>query len=125
MRGYHDKDIGRGKAWARALSKPIGIHRADDVTQIEIHTAEPSVPDPGSFEVDTAIAKLKRYKSPGSDQIPAELDRTGGETLRFEVHELINSTWSKEELPDQWKEYIILTVNKGSAKIGCSRYRRI
>jgi hypothetical protein len=40
---------------------------------IEIHTAEPSVTDPGPFEVDIAIAKLKRYKSPGSDQILAEL----------------------------------------------------
>jgi hypothetical protein len=34
---------------------------------------EPLLPDPSCFEVEIAIAKLKRYKSPGSDQIPAEL----------------------------------------------------
>jgi hypothetical protein len=35
--------------------------------------AELSVPDPSPLEAEFAIAKLKRYKSPGSDQIPAEL----------------------------------------------------
>jgi hypothetical protein len=39
------------------------------------------VPDPSPFEVLIAIAKLKRYKSPGSDQIPAELIQAGGEIL--------------------------------------------
>jgi hypothetical protein len=69
--------------------------------QIEIHTAEPLVPDPSPFEVEIAIAKLKMYKSPGSDQIPAELIRAGGEILRSKIHKFINSIWKKEELPTQ------------------------
>jgi hypothetical protein len=44
-----------------------------DVRQIEIYTAEPSVPDPSPLEVEIAVVKLKRYKWPGSDKIPAEL----------------------------------------------------
>jgi hypothetical protein len=51
-----------------------------------------------------AIATLKKYKSPGSDQIPAELIQAGGQILLSEIHKLINSVWNKEELPDQWKE---------------------
>ena len=35
--------------------------------------AEPLVPEPSAFEVDLAIEKLKSHKSPGTDQIPAEL----------------------------------------------------
>jgi hypothetical protein len=31
------------------------------------------VPELSAFEVEMAIEKLKRYKSPGIDQIPAEL----------------------------------------------------
>jgi hypothetical protein len=31
--------------------------------------------------VEIAIAKLKKYKSPGSDKIPAELIQAGGEIL--------------------------------------------
>jgi hypothetical protein len=35
--------------------------------------AEQFVLDPSPFEVEITIEKLKGYKSPGSDQIPAEL----------------------------------------------------
>jgi hypothetical protein len=51
----------------------LNVHRVSDVRQIEIHTAEPLVPDPGRFEVEITIAKLKRCRSPRGDQIPAEL----------------------------------------------------
>jgi hypothetical protein len=52
-----------------------------------------------------------RYKSPGSDQIPAELIQAGGEILRSKIHKLINSIWNKEELPDQFTRRVIkLTV---------------
>jgi hypothetical protein len=44
---------------------------------------------------------LGRYKSPGSDQILAELIQARGETSLFEIHKLINSVWNKEEMPDQ------------------------
>jgi hypothetical protein len=56
----------------------LNVYRASDVRQIEIHTAEPLVPDPSPFEVEIAIEKLKRYKS-GSDQIRAELIQAEGE----------------------------------------------
>jgi hypothetical protein len=36
--------------------------------------------------METAIAKLKRYKSPGSDQIMGELFQAGGETLLSQIH---------------------------------------
>jgi hypothetical protein len=44
---------------------------------------------------------MKRYKAPGSDQIPAELIQAGGGTLHFEIHKLIMLIWNKEELPHQ------------------------
>jgi hypothetical protein len=46
------------------------VHRVSDVRQIEIHIAEPLVPDPSPFEVQIAIENVKRNKSPGSDGIP-------------------------------------------------------
>jgi hypothetical protein len=33
--------------------------------------------------------------------------------------------WNKEELPDQWKESIIVPVHKKGDKTDCSNYRRI
>jgi hypothetical protein len=74
------------------------------IRQTEIHTAEPFVPEPSAAEVEITIRKLKRYKVPGSDQIPAELIQAGGEILHSEMHKLIVLIWNKEELPHQWKE---------------------
>jgi hypothetical protein len=47
--------------------------------------------NPSPFEVEIATAKLKICKSPGSDDIPAELVQAGGEILLSEIHKLINS----------------------------------
>jgi hypothetical protein len=39
------------------------------------------VPEPSISEVEVAIGKLKRCKSPGTDQIPAELIQAGGDII--------------------------------------------
>jgi hypothetical protein len=67
--------------WKNYFSQLLNVHRASDYRQIEILTAEQLVPDPSPFEVTVAIAKLKRYKSAGSDHIPAELFQAGGDIL--------------------------------------------
>jgi hypothetical protein len=77
------------------------VHNVSDVRQTEVHTAEPLVPGPSRLEVEIAIAKLKKYKSLGSDQIPAELIQVGSVMLLSTIHKLANSVWNKEELPDQ------------------------
>jgi hypothetical protein len=58
----------------------LNIHGVHDVRQMDIHTAEPLVPEPSLIDVEIAIGKLKSYKSTGTDQIPAELIKAGGET---------------------------------------------
>jgi hypothetical protein len=76
------------------------------------------VPEPSLVEVETAIRKLKSYKYPGTDQIPAELIKAGGETLYSEIHTLIYSIWNKEELSQKWKESIIVQIHKKVGKNG-------
>jgi hypothetical protein len=101
------------------------VHNISEVKQIEVHTAEPLVHGPSRLEVEIAIAKLKKYKSPGSDQIPAEMIQAGGEMLLSAIHKLINSVWNKEELPDQWKESIIVPIHKKGDNTDCNNYRGI
>jgi hypothetical protein len=59
----------------------LNVHVVHDVRRMDIRTAEPLVPEPSLVEVEIAIGKSKRYKSLGTDQIPAELIEAGGGTL--------------------------------------------
>jgi hypothetical protein len=49
----------------------LNVYRASGVRQIDIHIAVPLIPDCGPFKVEIAIANLRKYKLPGSAQIPA------------------------------------------------------
>jgi hypothetical protein len=41
------------------------------------------------------------------------------------IHKLINSIWNMEELPDQWKESIIVPIHKKGDKTDCNNFRGI
>jgi len=99
------------------------VHGVKDDGQAEIHTAEPLVPEPSASEVELAIDKLTSHKSPGTDQILAELIKARGRTICFEIHKLIISIWKKEKLPEEWKESIIVPVHKKGDKTDCNNYR--
>jgi hypothetical protein len=103
----------------------LNVHGVNDVRQIEIHPAEPVVPEPSDSEVEIPIEKLKRHRSQGIDLIPAEFIKAGGRTICSEIHKLIHSIWNKEELPEQWKELIIVPIFKKGDKRDCSKYRDI
>jgi hypothetical protein len=45
--------------WKRYFPQLLNVHSVSDVRQIEMHTAETTVPDPNLFEHEIAIAKLK------------------------------------------------------------------
>jgi len=70
----------------------------------QIHTAGPLVPEASAFETGVAVEKLRRHKSPSTNQIAAELIKAADRTIRSEIHKFINSIWNMEELPEEWKE---------------------
>jgi len=53
------------------------------------------------------------------------LIKAGGKTIHCEIHKLIISIWNKEELPEEWKESIVVPIYKKSDKTDCSNYRSI
>jgi hypothetical protein len=110
--------------WKNYFCELLNVHGTGAVRQTEMHTAERFVPESNASEVQVAIGKLKRYKSPGVDQIPAELIQAGGETLRSEIHKLIKLMRNKE-LPHQWKMSIVVPIYKNGDKGDCINYRGI
>ena len=86
--GFCGEQSGAGRVFSEYFGFPelllslLNVHRVSADRQTEIHAAEPLIPDPSPFEVESAVTKLKRYKSPGCDQISAELIQAGGQILR-------------------------------------------
>jgi hypothetical protein len=103
----------------------MNVHNVSNVRQIKVHITEPLVPGPSHLGVEIKIAKLKKYKLPGSGEISAELIQAGGELLLSVIHKHINSIWNKEEMPDQWKESIIVPIHKKGDKTDFNNYREI
>jgi hypothetical protein len=103
----------------------LNLHDVSNVRQTERHTSEPLVPESSSVEVEVVIEELQGYKSPIIDQVPAELIQGGGNTLRYEIHRLVNSIWNKEEPPHQWKESIVIHIYKRIDKTDCSNCKRM
>jgi hypothetical protein len=45
------------------------------------------------------------------------------EAIYSGIHKIINSTFNREELPQQWTEPVIVPVYKKGDKTDCSNYR--
>jgi hypothetical protein len=64
----------------------VKIHRVSDVRQTEIHTVGLLVPVSCAFKFELFVEKPKSYKSPGINQIPAELIKAESRIIRPEIH---------------------------------------
>ena len=106
--------------WRNHFSQLSHVHGASNVRQTETLTAEPIVPELSALEVEFAIEKLKSRKSLDIDPIPAELMKAGCRTICYEIHKLTISIWNKEELPEEWKESIIVPIYKKGNNTDCS-----
>ena len=107
--------------WRNYFSQVWNVHGVNDVRHTEIHTAEPQVPEQSAFEMEMVTETLKSHKSPGSDQIPAELIKAGDRTIGYKTHKLTIFTWNKKEMPEEWREAIIVHIYNN--KTNCSNYK--
>jgi hypothetical protein len=59
--------------WRNFFSLLLNIHGDNEARQVEMHTAGTLIPESTPVEVETPTEDVSRYKSPGIDQILAEL----------------------------------------------------
>ena len=76
-------------------------------------------------EEEVAIRDLKAKKSPGKDNISAELLQHGDTETAKIVHKLCNEVLEKRMWPAQWTESILIAIPKKSNSRKCSDYRTI
>ena len=63
-------------------------------------------------ENEIAVASLKKWKSAGIDNIPAELVQAGGETMIDVLTEICNRIWRTGERPTPCNQSLIITLPK-------------
>jgi hypothetical protein len=81
---------------------------------------------PDILDIEMAIQSMRNNKSPGIDNILAELYKKEGGLLINKIHNMIKGIWREETVPTNCKTNIIVPIykNKGD-KLQCKNYRRI
>jgi len=59
--------------WRNHFSQLLNVCGVNDVRQTETHTADLLVSEPSASDVEMATKKLRRHKSRGTAEVPAEL----------------------------------------------------
>ena len=76
-------------------------------------------------EVKKAMSKLKNGKAAGSDEIVAELVKNGGEAMVDWLWELLREVWRTKQIPQEWKNAILIPLHKKKDRKVCDNYRGI
>ena len=63
-------------------------------------------------EVETAVQSLKKWKSAGVDNIPAELGQAGREDVITALTTVCNKIWQTGEWPTPWTQSLVITLLK-------------
>jgi hypothetical protein len=78
-----------------------------------------------SMEVAAAIKNLKKGKSPGEDNITAEMMQAGEDCSVKMMHTLCNKIYHEKQSPEDWGKAIIVPIHKKGDKKDCNNYRGI
>jgi hypothetical protein len=80
---------------------------------------------PSVLEISTIIHRLRNNKAPGEDAIPPEIFKVCSPTISLWLKDIFNSIWLTEEIPQDWRESVLLPFFKKGDKSLCSNYRGI
>ena len=73
-------------------------------------------------EVEAEVQSLKKGKSAGVDNIPAELVKAGGEDVITALTTICNRIWHTGEWPTPWTQSLIITLPKKGNLQQCQNY---
>jgi len=122
-----DEVIGR---WTEYCSELYKGKQDCSTTVTDLISIAPPLREEGEMdilfeEVQAAIDRLKRNKSPGTDGITAEMIQAGGEPLARMLHGICQKIWEEERMPEEWLQSVIVTIPKKGDLKECTNYRTI
>jgi hypothetical protein len=114
------------KQWARCFKTQFERENSEEESDEEVFlTAEPPVQEPTQEEMEKATGNLKTNKSPGEDDITAELIKNSSWELKKRLHAMICKIRRDEKMPDDWKVGLIVPLFKNGDKMKCENYQGI
>ena len=76
-------------------------------------------------EIESAIMRLKKDKSPGMDNITAEEIQAAGQAGVEVLYHLCLRIWEEESFPQDWRKAVIVPLHKKNDTLCCDNYRGI
>ena len=98
-----------------ASNSPLPPPQEDIVTE----------PPPLQSGEEYALKKLKSNKSPGLDNIQAELIKAVGPSMINAVHKLCCKIWTSTDWPQDWKQQEMVMLHKAGDSKECGDYKTI
>ena len=71
------------------------------------------------------MQSLKKRKSAGVDNIPAELVQAGGEDVITTLMTICNKIWQTGEWPNPWTQSLVITLPKKGNLQQCQNYQTV
>ena len=97
--------------WTEYCSELYNYESCEDNAVLDCSQPQEDLQPIFRGEVEIAVASLKKEKSSGVDNIPAELVQAGGETMIDVLTEICNRIWRTGEWPTQWTQSLIITLS--------------
>ena len=108
--------------WKEYCEKLYEHPNRDSECPIEINSMTYE-PPPLFAEVEKALYSLKNNKSPGYDDIPAELLKIPGESAVKVMYKLCIKIWKQCEWPEDWLPSLFVTIPKKGDTMKCENNR--
>jgi hypothetical protein len=89
-------------------------------SELEIDTACPTLE-----EVKECIKTMKKGKSPGTDRVTAEMIKTEEKETPRILTNIFRKIWDEEEIPDEWRQGLIIKLPKKGDLGDCNNWRGI
>ena len=104
------------------LNRPVPETPADveigDVEELDVNVTHIS-----KEEIRSALRALKSNKAAGTDNITGEVRKADAETTINELEKVFRLIWDAEEVPDDWKEGLIVKLPKKGDLTKCGNWR--
>uniref|UniRef100_A0A8D9EQY8 Craniofacial development protein 2 n=1 Tax=Cacopsylla melanoneura TaxID=428564 RepID=A0A8D9EQY8_9HEMI len=114
--------------WNEYFESIYNQHNDVDLNALPIKTKdleEVNDETPSEEEVTRAVSEMKNNKSPGIDNITADIIKAGeGISVDMLTH-LLSLVWNQKRVPDNWKEAVVVPIHKKASKYNCNNYRGI